>query len=458
VQLALAQAVDRNPDPRIVEIDLDAHVAPASIIPGTETQVWTYDGTLPGPLIRANVGDRVIAHFTNHLSEPTTIHWHGLRIPAAMDGAPGHSQPEVAPGASFTYDFTVPDAALFWYHPHVNSSAQVTNGLYAPFLVTDPADPLRDTDELVLVLSDIYVRAQGELGDPYASGDLGALFGREGTEMLVNGRIRPTLTVRPGRLLRLRLVNTARSRYFQLLLAGHSFRRIGGDGGLLEYPVDSETVVLAPAERADVLLVPRGEPGNVLPIRWRAYDRGWGTTYGRPDEDLLYLSFAEPAPQVDALPTTSRAILPLDSSAATDVTLRMTQQSGQGQPLELGFNEMAFAHAAPVHAAVGETQIWTLTNTIDFSHPFHLHGFFFQVLGPDGAPVRPLEWKDTVDVPVDATRRLIVRYDDRPGMWMFHCHLLDHAEVGMMGVLQVTGETPPMHAAHAPSGHSPAQP
>jgi FtsP/CotA-like multicopper oxidase with cupredoxin domain len=285
-------------------------------------------------------------------------------------------------------------------------------------------------------LSDIGTDLAGNLQDPTGGGDIGTLFGREGDRLLVNGRTRPTLTVRPGLVLRLRLVNTARSRYYQLALAGHRFRRIGGDGGLIEYPVDSDTVVLAPAERADVLLVPEGEPGSVLSVRWVAYDRGFGSTYNRPDEPVFYLKLAERAELTQALPTTSRTIEPLDLAGATPIDLRFTDAI-EAERLVMGINDVPFSRAEPVRGALGETQVWSLTNEMDFAHPFHLHGFFFQVLDANDAPVRPLEWKDTVDVPVGQSRRIAVRYDERPGMWMFHCHILDHADAGMMGMLDL---------------------
>src|SRR5262249_31885978 len=125
----LDEAPDRNPDPHIVEVSLTAKVADVEIAPGRTARAWTYDGHLPGPLIRASVGDRLIVHFTNELPQPTTLHWHGVRVPIAMDGVPNVSQPEVKTGESFTYDFVVRDAGLFWYHPHVMSAAQVGFGL-----------------------------------------------------------------------------------------------------------------------------------------------------------------------------------------------------------------------------------------------------------------------------------------------------------------------------------------
>jgi FtsP/CotA-like multicopper oxidase with cupredoxin domain len=321
----------------------------------------------------------------------------------------------------------------------------VDNGLYGPLLVEDP----RQTglgDEVVLVLSDSSVDEHG-VSPPDLSGDLGLLFGREGNLLLVNGKFQPRLHARSGLLQRWRIVNTARTRYYQLAMAGHSFRRIGGDGGLMEYPVDAERIVLAPAERADVLVVPQGAPGSEVAVRWVAFDRGFGSTVNRPDENLFYVRFAEnPHEPPEALPATSRAMEALDISAATEVRLELVQVSTPQQPLELGINGVPASRATPLQAKLGETQIWTIVNHpgMDFAHPFHLHGFFFQPLDDQGLPARPLEWKDTLNVAVNGTRRFAVRFDERPGTWMFHCHILDHADVGMMGMVNV-GEASGAH-------------
>ena len=425
-------APDLDPDPHVVEVNLDAQLAPLSFVPGGPTTMWTYNGTVPGPLIRARVGDRVIVHFTNDLPEQTTIHWHGLRIPAAMDGMPGHSQPPVEPGGGFTYAFVVPDASTFWYHPHVDSAVQEGNGLYGPFIVDDPAQPAGLGDEVVMVLSDVGVNDDGSLYPQTAGGDLATLFGREGNVMLVNGKVRPTLHARPGLRQRWRFINAAKSRYFQIALDGHSFLRIGGDGGLLTAPVEVSQPVIAPGERMDLLVVPQGDPGSQLMVRWIAFDRGFGSTFNRPPEDLFAVALeGPPAEATPPLPVIQRDIAPLATDGATAISLTLTQQSTT--PFELGINGVAYKDSQPLMADVGETQVWTVTNTIDFAHPFHLHGFFFQVLSPAG----PLEWKDTVNVPVDGSVSFAVRYDDRPGMWMFHCHILDHAEAGMMGTLML---------------------
>src|SRR5215471_12832983 len=254
--LKLREAPDLNPDPHIVEVDLDARIAPVEVAPGVRTNAWTYNGGIPGPLIRAHVGDRLIVHFTNHLPQPTTVHWHGIRVPIQMDGVPDVSQPAVQTDGNFTYDFVVPDAGLYWYHPHVMSAAQVGFGLYGALLVEDPTEQVGVADETVIVLSDIGINGRGELDSPDSGGSTGMAFGREGGYVLVNGKVRPQLVMRSGAPQRWRVVNTAKSRFFQIDLDGQKITRIGGDGGLLARPVTLDALVIAPGERADVIVAP----------------------------------------------------------------------------------------------------------------------------------------------------------------------------------------------------------
>jgi FtsP/CotA-like multicopper oxidase with cupredoxin domain len=436
--LKLVEAADLNPDPHVVEINLTARVASVEIAPGTRVDAWTYDGRLPGPLIRVRVGDRLIVHFLNRLPQPTTIHWHGLRVPIQMDGVPEHSQPEVKPGESFTYDFTVPDAGLFWYHPHVMSAAQVGFGLYGALLVEDPAERVGVNDELVLVLSDIGFDDHGTLESPESGGTTGMVFGREGNHLLVNGREHPTLVMRSGAPQRWRIVNAAKSRYFELELGDESFTQIGGDGGLQERSLKRETVVLAAGERADLIVTPHAAPGKELTLRALLFDRGYGSVEYRQPEDLVTVKMADAPPASPVvLPDVTRAIEPLSTEGATKVNIDLTLGQRSDGKFEYGINGVPFAKDRPVPAKPGETQVWTVTNKTKWSHPFHLHGFFFQVLGDHGEPVRPLQWKDTVNVPFDKTVRFVVRFDDRAGSWMFHCHILDHADGGLMGMIEL---------------------
>jgi len=444
--LKLPEAVDTNPDARIVEIELVAKIAPVEISPGQRVEMWTYGGGLPGPLIRVRKGDRLVVHFTNHLPEPTTIHWHGLRVAVKMDGVPGHSQVEVAPDESFTYDFVVPDEGLYWYHPHVRSAAQVGYGLYGPLLVEDPDEKVGVEDELLLVLSDIALTSDGKLEDADSGGSAGMVFGREGHSVLVNGKVRPSLTVRSGVPQRWRIVNAAKSRYFNLDADGTPFTKIGDDAGLQEYPVTSERIVLATGERADLVITPRGAPGDELVIMSMLFNRGYGSVEFREQPELIAIRFADlPEHQAAPLPEIRRQIEPLALDRATEVTIDFTLAQKTNGDFEFGVNGRPFAKNVALRAAPGETQVWTVNNKTDWSHPFHLHGFLFLVLDDNGAPVRPMAWKDTVDVPLRQSVRFAVRFDDRVGGWMYHCHILDHADGGLMGILQVGDGPLPVH-------------
>jgi FtsP/CotA-like multicopper oxidase with cupredoxin domain len=432
---------DLNPDPHIVEINLEAREASVEIGPGQHVRAWTYNGVVPGPLVRATVGDRLIAHFTNKLEVNTTIHWHGVRSPNDMDGVPDHTQPAVASGKTFTYDFVLRDAGLFWYHPHVMSAAEVGFGLYGALLVEDPGDGVGVADELVLVLSDIAI-ADGKIEAPDSGGDLAAVFGREGTDVLVNGRTDARIIARDSAPQRWRIVNAAKSRYFLLDLDGVPFTVIGGDGGLQESPERKDALALAPGERLDVVVTPtRSAERPTLTLRSGLINRGFGSVEFRRVEELMTVEFADtPAYAGAALRAPSRAIEPLAVEEATQVQIELTFSNGDGLS-RYGIDGHPFGEDHTFRAHVGETQIWTVTNRTNWSHPFHLHGFFFLVLDPDGQPVHPLAWKDTVDVPFGETIKLAVRFDDRPGMWMFHCHILDHADLGLMGMLELVRAT-----------------
>lgn len=439
--MRLVEARDINPDPAVIEIRLTARVAEVEVAPGKTVKAWTYDGILPGPLIRGRVGDRLIVHFTNELPEPTTIHWHGVRVPIEMDGVPGISQDDVQPGDTFTYDFVLRDASLYWYHPHVMSAAQVGFGLYGALLVEDPNDPVSVEDELTIVLSDIGFDKNGTLEPADSGGPAGMVFGREGQYLLVNGAIKPTLRVRSGTLQRWRIVNAAKSRFFFMDLDGQPFTQIGGDGGLFEHPVTSDAMLVTAGERVDVLVAPRGEPGSSLVVKAMLYNRGYGSVEFRMVEDLFTIEFTdEPALAPQPLPQLSRHITPPSSAGATPVKMVLTlpPQDAQGHS-EFRINGVPYWKAAPYRARLGETQIWVMQNDTDWDHPMHLHGFFFMPVDETGQPLRPMRWKDTINVPMRQTVRFLVTFDERPGEWMFHCHILDHADGGLMGTV-IVGE------------------
>jgi FtsP/CotA-like multicopper oxidase with cupredoxin domain len=446
-ELALPIPEDLNPDPDVLEVSLEARVADVEILPGLKTPAWTYNGTVPGPFLRAKVGDRVIVHFKNSLPESTTIHWHGLRVPNDVDGAPGVTQAPIEPGGEFRYEYTLTDAGTYWYHPHTDSSAQVGRGLYGAILVEDPADPEAFGDDLVMILSDMGLDEQGEFLPADSGGNFGDLFGREGSVLLVNGKLRPTLKVRNGKQQRWRIINATRARYYNLRLRNHRFMRLGGDNGLAARSEDVYNLIVTPGERADAVFTPADAPGSRNVLRWVPTERGYGSTFNRAAEEMLYIETVADAPVTpEPIPSDLRTIEILDVNGIEQRTLELT--IAITSTVEMGINGIPYWKTKPLEAALGETQVWRIVNNTDFSHPFHLHGYFFQVQNAERVP----EWKDTINVPTKSEITIAVRFDDRPGAWMYHCHILDHAEAGMMGTLlvrdpnaAVSEAPPPVH-------------
>lgn len=434
-QVSLNELPDLNDDPNIVEVELEAKVAEVEYKAGIATAVWTYNGSVPGPLIRAKLGDTLLVRFTNSLPEETTIHWHGVRVPAEMDGAGPMSAP-IAAGASFEYRFELKDAGTFWYHPHVRSDEQVEKGLYGAIIVEDAERPVLG-DELTLVLDDVNLRADGTLAPPGSGGHTEQMIGRQGNTLLVNGKVQPTIGARAGRRQHWRLINAANSRYFNLAIPGYVITRVGGDGGLLPQPIETQSLLLVPGERAEIVLTPTGTPADRIAVQNLPYERGHNTGAGGPAE-LFALEIADLSEiESSALPETLGTVEELDTEGLSTAQTVEFNEAMNGMDMVFLINGKAWPDTEPLQARVGETQVWEVTNASGMDHPFHLHGFFFQVLSVDGETPAALEWKDTVNLPANATVRFAVSYDDRPGSWMFHCHILEHAELGMMAELEV---------------------
>ncbi|HHI92059.1 MAG TPA: multicopper oxidase family protein [Gammaproteobacteria bacterium] len=504
---------DINPDPHIVEINLEAREDYVEMIPGVPSKVYTYNGTVPGPLIRGTVGDTLIIHFTNNLPEPTTIHWHGLRLPADMDGASVAQNP-LQPGETFTYQYELKEASLFWYHPHVRSNEQVEKGLAGALLVSEKKrninKHIRKTKQKILVLDDVLLDENGQVEEAFVGTPeevlLKKINGRTGNTLLVNGRQMPTMHVKSGEPIRWRMVNIANTRFMRVAVPGHKLTRIGGDGGLLETPIrDMDDVFLVPGQRADIMFIPKGKPGSELIVYWKDTARGRHTIDimdngmvmmgddemdgNYPDIPLMRLVFKKGHKHAKKLklPRHLRTIEPIDTTGAAETTLKF----GHSMPMANGmikflingktFNEVT-THDAP-DAQVGEIQVWNLVNMTGGDHPFHLHGFFFQVLetiykDKDGnvlevVPAPQLENVDMVNLParngpmgsVSVTKiaidfspaegltgadieanggvavienaNLEMGKRGRSGGWQFHCHILEHADTGMMSFVEV---------------------
>ncbi len=438
-------APDLDPAPNVVEVALEAKVSDIEIAPGRTLSMWTYNGQLPGPRIEARAGDTVRVRFKNSLPEATTIHWHGVRVPAAMDGVPAVQSP-IAAGAEFTYEFVVPDAGTFWYHPHVRSDEQVERGLYGAFVVRGDAEPATTTDRTV-VLDDLLIDSSWQLGefDP-----MQAMVGRQGNVILTNGWAHPIVEVARGGLHRFRFINAANARYFRLALPGHRLIQIGTDGGLLPASREVDELLLVPGERADVLVVATGEANEAMEWTSLRYDRGHGTG-DLPDAVVFQMKHGSDAPITT--PAIPDALVPIaalpEATVQREIKLEESMAmggdhgAGHGSSMSsdmapvFSINGQVYPDATPLAASLETVEEWSIVNTTEMDHPFHLHGFRFQVVSVDGVDPGVVAWRDSINIPAEKTVKFRVRLEDNAGTWMFHCHILEHAERGMMGELEV---------------------
>lgn len=399
---------------------------------------------LAGPRIEARVGDTVRVRFRNSLPEGTTIHWHGLRIPNSMDGVHLVQTP-IPPGAEFIYEFVVPDAGTFWYHPHIRSDEQVERGLYGSILVRGANEPATTSDHVV-VLDDILIDPstwQIARFDPMMQ----AMVGRQGNLILTNGRAHPVADIRAGGLHRYRFINAANARYFRLALPGHRLTLIGSDGGLLENAREVDSVLLVPGERADVLVAADAVPGAAFEWMTLVYDRGHGTG-GLPDATVFQVRNTSEKSIAPPPTPTSLSTIPELPSTTTNRELRLEESMGGGHSGHTGsaamgpvfsINGGVYPNTEQIHSTLEAVEEWSLVNTTEMDHPFHLHGFRFQIVSDAGVAPEFRAWRDTINVPAEKTTRIRVRFEENPGTWMFHCHILEHAERGMAGELVVDG-------------------
>jgi FtsP/CotA-like multicopper oxidase with cupredoxin domain len=410
---------DTNPDPNVVEVSLTAGTARLPIA-GKEIDLLTFNGSFPGPLLEAKVGDEIIVHFKNTLSEPTTIHWHGLRISDQMDGSPRIQQP-VPPGGEFTYRFKAPEAGSFWYHPHVRAHDQIERGLYGPMIIRGAGEPTYDLERYLLV-DDILVSA-GKVAPPSMVG-MTAMHGRAGNTWLTNGQksadFRGEAT--QGAVERWRIVNTSNSLVEDLELEGATFRVIGTDGGLLREPYTTKRVLVAVGQRYDLEVV-YDRPGTAVLKRIELDQDANGKIIDVPIPVFAVdVAASDKAPREIAWPD----LAPLPDRKE-DQTVRMEFDAVNGaNGVEWRINGMSHAMHPLFTFKKGQTVRIVLDNKLGPYHPFHLHGQFFKI-----ASRKEPGLKDTVLVPGMETVE-IVAYMDNPGRWMAHCHILEHAELGMM--------------------------
>ncbi|TIU33636.1 MAG: multicopper oxidase family protein [Mesorhizobium sp.] len=423
---------------------LTAEPATVRFVEDRDTPILAYNGTSPGPLIEAYEGDRIEIAFANRIEgEQSTIHWHGMPVPADQDGNP---MDPVAAGADRVYAFELPEgsAGSYWYHPHPHgrTAEQVYRGLAGAFVVKAKADPVPAVyGDTVLLFTDLRLAADGSMPDSTMADQMN---GRVGDHVLVNGQKNPRLSVAMGAKRRLRLYNATNARFLRLAFDGAAMTVIGSDGGLLEKPVAADEILLSPAERVE-LVVAFDRPGAAT-LTTLDYDRGWMGT-GRPaDAGLTLLTAAvseTPGEAMPPLPERLRPIAPLGAPAVSRRLVFTETMTMNATSMGMGFliNGKAFDMGrVDIVAKAGETELWEIVNQADMDHPFHLHGMQFQVVEHerDGKVSKPpyRAWKDTVNVARGETVRLLLR-QERPGARMYHCHILEHEQLGMMGIVDV---------------------
>jgi len=416
-------------DPSVQRIELEARETSWEAGPGVTIVGYGYDGQVPGPVIEAKQNVPIEIRFTNRLPEPTLIHWHGLRVPAEVDGTESVQAP-IQPGESFVYRFTPRDAGTFWYHPHTNETEQLEKGLYGAFIVRGEDDPIVDREQ-ILVLDDVKLDRKGKLAK--FGGFVERHDGREGDVRLINGKAEPELTIAAGQIERWRIINASSARYVRFSLGGVPFRIIGTDGGLIEAPIEVTEVLLPAADRVDILVGPFAE-GQTLAIESLEYRRR--TMKSRGNERFGTLVVGPAKPSRASIPARLRTIEPLVEG---DVEPNRTVRFSVGLSLRRGLDFLVNGemHHEDRPVKVGELQVWDVVNRSLMDHPFHLHGFFFQVLLIDGEPPAFRSWEDVVNLPPRSTVRIAWMPEDRPGSWMYHCHILEHHEAGMMGHFEV---------------------
>ncbi len=403
---------------------LRAEPVVAQILPKGDgkTAMLGLNGKTPGPELRIKQGERLEVRFENHIGSDSALHWHGIRIDNAMDGVPGMTQNPVPDGGHFDYSFVAPDAGTFWYHSHSRSWEQVEQGLYGPLIVEESAPPKVDHD-VTVVIDDWRLEEDGTLMGGFGNRHDFAHAGRLGNF----ARAVPSRNkVRRGDRLRLRLINTATARVFPVIVSGGAGKIIALDGMPLAAPRDINEIVLAPAQRMDLIVDVTEALRFDFPTREDPYELGRIEVEGENPNPITGDILALPAANV----------------AAPDIPvhdLTLTMQGGAmggrhtGEDIwalngHSGLPDTPFARFKR-----GETARIRLINDTAFPHGMHLHGhhFFEETEGTLG------DLRDTTLLNRGETRDFLCVFDN-PGKWLLHCHMLEHQAAGMKTWVEVT--------------------
>lgn len=436
--------------------NLTAQSGTTEIFPGIQTETKGYNGSQLAPTLILQKGETVTLNVQNMLGDTTTTHWHGLHISPANDGSP-HTP--IMAGETWSPSFEVMDnAATYWYHPHLHGKTlnQVVKGM-AGFII------VRDAEEAALALPRTYGVDDVPLVFQWKTFDAAKQIvemDEADNEVLVNGILRGGTLNLPAQVVRLRLLNGSSHRYFDFGFANSlAFKQIASDGGLLDAPVSMTKLILAPGERAEILVDLTGKEGQSLTLRQfgtqlpQGYPGGammmmGGGMMGVLDDtdfDLMKISVTAPtANPVTIIPSTLTTNTPYPQSGAATRTFGLTAQPMMSMT-NFFINGLKFEmDKINFELEIGKTEVWTLTNSTMMAHPFHVHGLSFYVLSVNGAapPANLKGRKDVVTVPpMQGSVKIAVRFDDFADPmvpYMYHCHILSHEDTGMMGQFLVT--------------------
>ncbi len=431
-------------------LDVALTAAPGAWLAGRDTSALGYNTTSPGPTLRVAPGDLLRIRLTNHLDVPTNLHTHGLHV--SPQGHGDNPFISVAAGSAFDYSYRLPadhPTGTYWYHPHRHGyiADQLFGGLAGALLI-DHGPELPVTNDRVLLVTDTTLDAAGRV---VTVGAMDKMMGRRGELVLVNGQHQPVITSAPGAAQRLRIINGCTSRVLSLRLTDHPMTQIAADGAFLPAPLDRDQIVLAPANRADVIVHPTR--AGQYPLVTDPYNSDSGTGMmsgmmsGRATGPItlatLTLTVTGPAVPSPPLPATLPAP-PLPPGLA-DGHRQLTFAMGMGG-MRMGNMGMSFtidgrtfdARRDDQTVRLGSTEDWTITNTSPMDHPFHLHVWPFHVLADSLGTPRTATRQDVVLIPALGWVRLRIPFTDYPGRSVYHCHTADHEDAGMMGTLTVT--------------------
>ncbi|WP_407343445.1 multicopper oxidase family protein [Pengzhenrongella phosphoraccumulans] len=430
----------------ILRVELEAAEREVTLA-GQRATALSFNGQVPGPTLHLRPGDRMQVTMVNRLTTPTNLHVHGLHV--SPQGNSDNPFVSIGPGEGFDYDFQIPidhPPGTYWYHPHPHGSVadQVFGGLYGAIVITGDNEPASARERL-LVISDITLDGAGRVA---AATMADVMMGREGELVLVNGQLNPHLAARPGERERWRVVNACTSRYLRLALPGQQVQLLGLDSDVLAHPLEVDEVLLAPGNRADLLITVRA---GTSALRALGYDRGssgMGMMGGRSSSSgpvtLATLAVAGSAVSpLPGVPDRARAadLRRREPTRRRELTLGAGTGAGMGAQMGMGFtiDGQEFDHRRTDQAVIaGAMEEWTIRNTAPMDHPFHLHVWPMQVVEHDGTALAEPTWRDVVNVPAGGQAVVRIAFGDFTGRTVYHCHILDHEDAGMMGVVEVT--------------------